>query len=38
LNLLQKFREDSDDQVCLNYDTRMNNIKRNMINRNVFKE
>lgn len=38
LSLLQKFREESNAQACLNYDTRMNNIKRNMISRNASKE
>lgn len=38
LDLLQKFREESNVQVSLNYDVRMNNIKRNMINRNAPQE
>ncbi len=38
LELLQKFREESNGQVSLNYDVRMNNIKRNMINRNAPQE
>lgn len=38
LNLLQKFREESNEQSCLSYDIRMGNIKRNMIRRNASKE
>lgn len=38
LYLLQKFREESNHQACLNYDTRIDNIKRNMISRNASKE
>lgn len=38
LDLLQKFREESNAQVSLYYDVRMNNIKRNMINRNATQE
>lgn len=38
LDLLQKFREESNGKVSLNYDVRMNNIKRNMINRNAPQE
>lgn len=38
LDLLQKFREESNAQVSINYDARMNNIKRNMINRNAPQE
>lgn len=38
LDLLQKIREESNRQVSLNYDVRMNNIKRNMINRNAPQE
>lgn len=38
LYLLQKFREESNQQACLNYDTRIDNIKRNMISRNASKE
>ena len=38
LDLLQKIREESNGQVSLNYDVKMNNIKRNMINRNAPQE
>ena len=38
LDLLQNFREESNEQACLNYDTRINNIKRSMINRNASQE
>ena len=38
LDLLQKLREESNEQACLNYDTRINNIKRSMINRNASQE
>lgn len=38
LDLLQKFREKSNEQACLSYDTRINNIKRSMINRNASQE
>lgn len=38
LNLLQKIREESNEQTCLNYNTRMDNIKKNMINRNASQE
>lgn len=35
LDLLQKFRDENNEQACLNYDTRINNIRRSMINRNA---
>ncbi len=38
LDLLQKFREESNELVSLNYDVRMDNLKRNMINRNAPQE
>lgn len=38
LNLLQKFRQKSNEQVCLNYDIRMDHIKKSMINRHAPKE
>lgn len=38
LDLLQKFREESNEQVSLDYDIRMNSIKRNMTNRNAPQE
>ncbi len=38
LDLLQKLRDESNKKACLNYDTRMNNIKTNMINRSASKE
>lgn len=38
LNLLEKLRKESNEQVVLNYETRMNNIKKSMINRNAPQE
>lgn len=35
LNLLQQLRKKSNEQVCLDYDIRMGNIKKSMINRNA---
>lgn len=37
-DLLQKFREENNEQACLNYDTRMHSIKKSMINRNASQE
>lgn len=33
LHLLQKFRNESNEKTCLNYEARMDNIKKSMINR-----
>ena len=38
LSLLQNLRDESNEQTCFNYDVRINNIKKNMINRNASKE
>lgn len=38
LNLLQKFKKESNEQACHNYEVRINNIKKSMINRNAFQE
>lgn len=38
LDLLQRLQEESNGQVCLNYDARTNNIKKFMINRSASKE
>ncbi len=38
LDLLQKIREESNEQACLGYNTRMNAIKKNMLNRNASQE
>lgn len=38
LDLLQKFRKESNEQACHNYEVRINNIKKSMINRNAFQE
>lgn len=38
LTLLQKLREESNEQACLFYDLRMNHIKKSMINRNAPQE
>ena len=38
LSLLQDLRDESNDQICLNYDIRINKIKNDMVNRNVPKE
>lgn len=38
LNLLETLREESNEQVCLDYETRINNIKKAMINRNAPQE
>ena len=37
-NLLERLRKESNEQVCLDYETRTNNIKRAMINRNAPQE
>ena len=38
LYLLERLRKESNERVCLDYETRMNNIKRAMINRNAPQE
>lgn len=38
LGLLERLRKESNEQVCLDYETRTNNIKRAMINRNAPQE
>lgn len=38
LTLLERFRKESNEQVCLNYETRINNIKKSMVNRNAPQE
>lgn len=38
LNLLEKIRKESNEKACLNYETRINNIKKSMINRNAPQE
>ena len=38
LYLLERLREKSNEQVCIDYETRMDNIKRAMINRNAPQE
>ncbi len=38
LSLLQDLRDESNDQICLNYDVRINKIKNDMVNRNAPKE
>lgn len=38
LDLLERLRKESNEQVCLDYETRTNNIKRAMINRNAPQE
>lgn len=38
LNLLQSYRKESNNQSCLNYEKRMNKIKKNMMDRNASKE
>lgn len=38
LNLLERLRKESNEHVCLDYETRMNNIKKAMINRNAPQE
>lgn len=38
LNLLERLRKESNEQVCLDYEARTNNIKRAMINRNAPQE
>ena len=38
LNLLGRLRKESNEQVCLDYETRINNIKKAMTNRNAPQE
>ena len=38
LNLLERLRKESNEQVSLDYETRINNIKKAMINRNAPQE
>ena len=38
LSLLERLRKESNEQVCLDYETRTNNIKKAMINRNAPQE
>lgn len=38
LALLERLRKESDEQVCIDYETRTNNIKKAMINRNAPQE
>lgn len=38
LNLLQELREKSNEQACLNYDIRIDNIRKSMVNRNASQE
>lgn len=38
LNLLEKLRKESNEKVCLDYETRINNIKKAMIDRNAPQE
>ncbi len=38
LNLLEKIRKESNEQACCNYEMRMNNIKKSMLNRNAPQE
>lgn len=38
LSLLERLRNESNEQVCLDYETRVSNIKRAMINRNAPQE
>lgn len=38
LILLERLRKESNEQVCLNYETRMNNIKKSMLDRNAPQE
>ncbi len=38
LDLLQKFRKESNKRACVDYNNRMNHIKRNMINRNASQD
>lgn len=38
LSLLERLRKESNEQVCLDYETRINNIKNAMINRNAPQE
>lgn len=38
LNLLEALRKESNEQVCRDYKTRINNIKKAMINRNAPQE
>lgn len=38
LSLLEKLRKESNEHNCLDYETRINNIKKAMINRNANKE
>lgn len=38
LDLLERLRRESNEQVCFNYETRINNIKKAMINRNAPQE
>lgn len=38
LNLFEKLRKESNEQACLNYKVRMNNIKKAMIKRNASQE